>query len=56
LLGGSKSQEFLRAALDALNEILVHVQRVEFAGLDHLGPSDDGKPEVVGAALRRFFA
>jgi hypothetical protein len=56
LLGGSKSQAFLRVALDALEKTLVHVRRVEFEGLDHLGPSNDGKPELVASELRRFFA
>jgi pimeloyl-ACP methyl ester carboxylesterase len=55
LLGGSKSQAFLRHALDALSTALPHARRVEFKGLDHLGPSNDGKPEVVASELRRFF-
>jgi hypothetical protein len=55
LMGGSKSQSFLRAALDALEKALPHCRRVEFKGLDHLGPSNDGQPEIVASELRRFF-
>ncbi len=35
LLGGSKSPVFLKAALNALEKVLPHVQRVEFEGLGH---------------------
>lgn len=62
LLGGSKSPKYLKVALDALEKVLPHVQRIEFPGLDHGGSSDlsstnrGGKPELVAQALRRFFA
>jgi pimeloyl-ACP methyl ester carboxylesterase len=62
LLGGSKSPTYLKGALDALEKVLPHVQRVEFPGLDHGGSSDHsktnqgGQPERVAQALRRFFA
>jgi pimeloyl-ACP methyl ester carboxylesterase len=63
LLGGSKSPAYLKGALDALEQVLPHVARVEFPGLGHGSPwnydkqrNPDGKPEVVAQALRRFFA
>jgi hypothetical protein len=56
LLGGSRSQSFLRSALDALAAALPRAQRVEFNGLHHLGADNSGKPETVAATLRRFFA
>ena len=62
LLGGSNSPAWLKAALDALEKVLPHVERVEFPGLDHGGSSDPsatnraGKPELVAQELRRFFA
>jgi pimeloyl-ACP methyl ester carboxylesterase len=62
LLGGSKGLRFLKPALDDLARTLPHNRRVEFAGLDHGGAADvteanrGGKPEVVAAELRRFFA
>ena len=62
LLGGSKSPAYLKAAVDALEKVLPHVQRIEFPGLNHGGSSDNsstnrgGKPELVAQALRRFFA
>lgn len=62
LLGGSKSPAYLKTALDALDKVLPHVQRIEFPGLDHGGSSDvsqtnrGGKPELVARALRQFFA
>ena len=61
LLGGSKSPTWLKVALDALEKVLPHAQRVEFPGLDHGGSSDvsstnrTGKPELVAQELRRFF-
>jgi pimeloyl-ACP methyl ester carboxylesterase len=55
LLGGGKSQQYLRLALDALSAVLPHVRRVELEGLDHLGPDNSGKPERVAQELRRFF-
>jgi pimeloyl-ACP methyl ester carboxylesterase len=56
LLGGSKSQRFLRSALDALAGVIAHVRRVELQGLDHMGPDNSGKPGVVATELRRFLA
>jgi len=56
LLGGGKSPAFLKTALDALARTLPNAERVTFSDLDHLGPTADGKPEIVAAKLRRFFA
>lgn len=62
LLGGSKGLRFLKPALNDLAATLPHSRRVEFEGLDHGGSADvskanpKGKPEVVGAELRSFFA
>ena len=62
LLGGSKSPRYLKAALDALEKVLPHVQRIEFPGLDHGGSSDlsktnrSGKPKLVAQTLRPFFS
>jgi pimeloyl-ACP methyl ester carboxylesterase len=62
LLGGSKGLAFLKPALDDLERTLPHCRRVELAGLDH-GASADvssanraGKPDIVAAELRAFFA
>ncbi len=62
LLGGSKSPRYLKRALDTLEKILPHAQRIEFPGLNHGGSSDasatnrGGQPALVAQALRRFFA
>jgi hypothetical protein len=62
LLGGSKGLAFLKPALDDLERTLPHSRRVEFAGLDHGGSGDvssanhTGKPDIVAAELRTFFA
>jgi pimeloyl-ACP methyl ester carboxylesterase len=62
LLGGDKSPAWLKVALDSLEKTLPDVERVEFPGLDHGGSSDisstnrAGRPEIVAAELRRFFA
>ncbi len=59
LLGGSRSPAYLKVALDALESVLPHVQRVELAGLNH-GASGNrnrgGQPERVAQELRRFFS
>ncbi len=62
LLGGDKSPAWLTTALDELEKAIPHANRVEFPGLDHGGSSDlsstnrSGRPEIVAAELRRFFA
>lgn len=55
LLGGSKSPAYLKIALDGLGKVLPKTKRVTFSGLDHLGPDNDGKPELVAQELRHFF-
>jgi pimeloyl-ACP methyl ester carboxylesterase len=65
LLGGSKSRPpFLRAVLSALERILPHSRRVEFAGLGHAASGNrsdpmNGKtarPDLVAQEMRTFFA
>lgn len=56
LLGGGKSPDFFRVALDALVRTIPNAERVAFPNLDHLGPSTEGKPAIVAASLRTFFA
>lgn len=62
LLGGSKGLGFLKPALGDLARTLPVSRRVEFDGLDHGGSADvskanpKGRPEVVAAELRPFFA
>jgi pimeloyl-ACP methyl ester carboxylesterase len=59
LLGGSKSPAYLRRALDRLGGIVPDARRLEFAGLGHGGSGNaawGGRPRVVAAELRRFFA
>lgn len=56
LLGGGKSPAFLKTALDALAKTLPTVERMTFPSLGHLGPTNDGTPEIVAAKLRTFFA
>jgi pimeloyl-ACP methyl ester carboxylesterase len=55
LLGGSRSQPYLKAALKALNAMLPNARRVELAGLGHIAASDQGQPQPVADELRRFF-
>lgn len=58
LLGGSRSPTFLKTALDALEKLLPHVKRVEFAGLNHGGSGNKnrgGRPALVAAEVSRFF-
>ena len=59
LLGGSKSPAYLKTALDALEQLLPNVTRIEFAGLGHAASWNTdigGKPEPVAQELRQFFA
>lgn len=59
LLGGSKSPAYLKAALDALQQVLLQAERVELPGLDHAASWNadmGGRPEPVAQELRRFFA
>jgi hypothetical protein len=55
LLGASKSPAFLRNTLDALEDVIPHVHRIELQGLSHGAALDGGKPDAVAHELRRFF-
>ena len=56
LLNGSKTFLFLKHIIDALNEVLPHVKRVEIQGIDHAAAENTtGKPEIVAHEIKRFF-
>jgi pimeloyl-ACP methyl ester carboxylesterase len=58
LLGGRKSPAYLKEALNSLQDILPHVRRTEFKGLDHSAPWNcdrGGDPPPIAAALLEFF-
>ena len=56
LLNGSKTFLFLKHSLNALNEVLPHVKRVEIQGIDHAASEDKtGKPEIVAQEIKRFL-
>ncbi len=55
LLGGSESQTFLKAALNALSAALPQAKRVEFPRIGHLAADNGGVPERVAEELREFF-
>jgi len=62
LLGGSRSPNFLKVDLDALEKVLPQAKRLEFSGLGHSAAwnydkqrNPDGKPERVAEELKRFF-
>jgi pimeloyl-ACP methyl ester carboxylesterase len=56
LLGGSKSATFLRQALDVLEKIVPRATRVELPRVGHVAADNSGRPELVAATLRSFFA
>jgi pimeloyl-ACP methyl ester carboxylesterase len=59
LMGGSKSPAYLKEALDALEQVLPLVRRIELPGLNHAASWNTergGKPEPVAEVLRSFFA
>jgi len=58
LLGGSKSPTYLKAALDVLENVLPHAERIEFPDLNHSASWNmdrGGQPEPLSRALRDFF-
>jgi pimeloyl-ACP methyl ester carboxylesterase len=55
LLGGSRSADYFKTALDALQETIPHVQRIELPGLGHLAADNDGQPDRVAKPLADFF-
>ncbi|KAH0832471.1 hypothetical protein AYO21_05154 [Fonsecaea monophora] len=59
ILGGSRSQAYLKNSVRELEKILPNARRVELAGVDHGGTfnkAQHGSPEVFAAELRRFFS
>jgi hypothetical protein len=56
LLGGNRSPSYLKKTLNALDQILSNVRRVEFPGVGHTAADNTGEPELVASELRRFFA
>jgi len=55
LLGGQKSQHFLKITLDVLNATLPNARQVKFPDSGHLAADNSGKPEIVADELRIFF-
>jgi pimeloyl-ACP methyl ester carboxylesterase len=55
LIGGSKSQYYLKAALDKLHIVLPKAKRVTLQGIGHLAADNSGKPEMVADELIKFF-
>ncbi|MDA9493692.1 alpha/beta fold hydrolase [Bradyrhizobium sp. CCBAU 11361] len=56
LLGGDRSQGYLKAGVDALTAILPNATRIELKGTGHIAADNEGDPARVAAELRRFFA
>ena len=62
LLGGSKSPQFLKQALDELEQIVPEATRVEIAGVDHAASwnvdqrrNPHGNPTAVAEVLKTYF-
>ncbi len=55
LLGGEKSQSYLKDALDKLNFELPKAERVTFSNVGHMAADNSEKPGIVATELRRFF-
>jgi hypothetical protein len=55
LLGGTKSPAYLRQILDTLSATMPHSKRILFSELDHSGPDNSGRPDLVAKELRHFF-
>jgi pimeloyl-ACP methyl ester carboxylesterase len=56
LLYGSKTFLFIKHSINALNEVLPHVERVEVQGIDHAAAEDaTGKPKIVAHEIKKFL-
>jgi hypothetical protein len=55
LLGGEKSQQYLKAALDTLETVLPNAQRITLPGVGHIAADNNGKPAMVANELKNFF-
>jgi pimeloyl-ACP methyl ester carboxylesterase len=55
LLGGAKSAQYLKAALDGLSIVLPGARRVTLPGVGHTAAENTGAPDLVAAELRTFF-
>jgi pimeloyl-ACP methyl ester carboxylesterase len=55
-LGGKRSNQSLKAAVDGLAAVLPGARRVTLSGVGHTAADNAGKPELVAAELRSFFA
>jgi len=56
LLSGSKSPRYLKDILKKLGENIRRARLIEFEGVGHTAADNNGKPEMVAAALKIFFA
>ena len=57
LLYGNKTFLFLKHIIEALNEILPHVECVEIQGLDHAAAENTtGKPEIIAEEIKHFLS
>ena len=56
LLSGKKPLKFLKHSLDALNEVLPHVERIINQEIDHDASENNiGKPKIVAQEIKRFL-
>ena len=56
LINGSKTFLFLKHSIDALNDVLPHVEHIEVQGIDHAAAEDaTGKPEIIAQEIKRFM-
>jgi pimeloyl-ACP methyl ester carboxylesterase len=55
LLGGSKSQAYLKSALDGLSSALPNAKCIRFPELGHFSADNDEKPELIAKELHQFF-
>ena len=55
LMGGEKSNPFLKKSLDALNAALPNAQRVILPNTGHTAAANSGKPELIAGELITFM-
>lgn len=56
LLGGNRSNHFLRENIEIMSAAMPGAKRYIFEGLGHIAADNTGKPEIVAPVLKDFFA
>jgi len=56
LLGGTKSKNYLKKALDELEKVLPDSRRIKYPGFGHMSSTDAGRPDIIAKDLIAFYS